>query len=100
MRLQLLIVLAFSGVPASAVDVVGIADGDTLTVVQDGRPARIRLANVDAPEKRQGFGQRSKQSLSDLCYRKEAVIRVISTDRYGRSVARSGRCCCGVSPTR
>lgn len=40
MRMQLLIVLAFSGVPASAMDVVGIAGGDTLTVLQDGRPAR------------------------------------------------------------
>jgi endonuclease YncB( thermonuclease family) len=60
---------------------------DTLTVLQDGRPARIRLANVDAPEKRQGFGERAKQSFSDLCYRKDAVLKIVSTDRYGRAVA-------------
>lgn len=87
MMKPLLIALALASAPACALDVIGIADGDTLTVLQDGRPARIRLANVDAPEKRQGFGERSKQSLSELCYRKDAVLRVVSTDRYGRAVA-------------
>ena len=94
----LLIMLALASAPAFAMDVIGIADGDTLTVLQDGRPARIRLANVDAPEKRQGFGERAKQSLSDLCYRKDAVLKVVSTDRYGRAVALVS--CAGVDVNR
>jgi endonuclease YncB( thermonuclease family) len=45
--------------------VVAVADGDTLTILDAGRQQRrIRLAEIDAPEKRQPFGQRSKQSLS------------------------------------
>ena len=46
--------------------VVGVADGDTITVIDDNKVQhKIRLAGIDAPEKKQPFGQRSKQSLSD-----------------------------------
>jgi endonuclease YncB( thermonuclease family) len=73
--------------------VVAVADGDTLTVLDGGNQQhRIRLAEIDAPEKRQAFGQRAKQSLSDLCYGKSAQVAVATQDRYGRSV---GRVSCG-----
>ncbi len=72
---------------ASADQVIGIADGDTLTVLHARKPLKIRLANIDAPEKTQAFGEQSKQSLSDLCFHKEATYSIQSTDRYGRSVA-------------
>lgn len=94
----LLIALSLFDTSAFALDVISIADGDTLTVLQDGRPARIRLANIDAPEKRQGFGARAKQSLSEMCYRKDAVLTVVSTDRYGRTVALVS--CAGVNVNR
>lgn len=69
--------------------VVGISDGDTLTALcNDREQVKVRLAEIDAPEKAQPFGQRSKQSLSELCYQAEAKIKVQTTDRYGRSVAR------------
>lgn len=73
--------------PAFAAQVIGIADGDTLTVLQNKKPLKIRLANIDAPERKQAFGLRSKKSLSDLCYRKEANYTILDVDRYGRSVA-------------
>ena len=69
--------------------VVGVADGDTLTVLdQAHRQHKIRLAGIDAPEKRQDFGQRSKQSLSDLTYRQYVQVDVSKQDRYGRSVGK------------
>lgn len=68
--------------------VVGVADGDTLTVLRDREQIRIRLAEIDAPEKAQPFGQRSKQSLSDLCYQKQAKIEDHGQDRYGRTIGR------------
>ncbi len=40
--------------------VVGVADGDTISVLHDGKGEKIRLYGVDAPEKRQDFGQRAK----------------------------------------
>ncbi|MCZ2421058.1 MAG: thermonuclease family protein [Burkholderiales bacterium] len=75
--------------------VVAVADGDTLTILDAGRQQRrIRLAEIDAPEKRQPFGQRSKQSLSDLCYGRDAVIEDGGRDRYGRTIGRVS--CAGI----
>lgn len=69
--------------------IVAISDGDTLTAKCDGNvQVKVRLAEIDAPEKAQPFGRRSKQSLSKMCYQAEAKIEVVDTDRYGRSVAR------------
>lgn len=68
--------------------VVGVADGDTLTARCDIEQIKIRLAEIDAPEKRQPFGMKSKQSLSELCFQRKAEIRQVDRDRYGRVVAR------------
>lgn len=72
--------------------VVAVTDGDTMGVRCDidGRPTaiKIRLAEIDAPEKAQDFGQRSKASLSDLCFGQRAHIKPVAADRYGRTVAR------------
>ncbi|SHL41626.1 micrococcal nuclease [Nitrosospira sp. Nsp11] len=69
--------------------VIGISDGDTLTVLTpDKQQIKIRLAEIDAPEKRQAFGTRSKQSLSDLCFGKQAEVKPQAKDRYKRTVAR------------
>lgn len=69
--------------------VVGVMDGDTLAVLDaDNQERRVRLAEIDAPEKRQPFGQRSKQSLSGLCYSRDAVIEDKGRDRYGRVIGR------------
>lgn len=68
-------------------NVVGISDGDSLTVLVDKRPVKIRLANIDAPERGQAFGQRAKESLSDLCWNASVTYTLQGIDRYGRSVA-------------
>jgi endonuclease YncB( thermonuclease family) len=68
--------------------VVGVSDGDTLTVLISGRQTKVRLAEIDAPEKRQPFGKRSKQSLSDLVYGKRVKVNQQDVDRYGRVVGR------------
>ncbi|HRJ52255.1 MAG TPA: thermonuclease family protein [Candidatus Thiothrix moscowensis] len=68
-------------------EIVGVTDGDTATLLTtDKAQVKIRLAQIDAPEKKQDFGQRSKQSLSDLVYRKNVTVDVVDTDRYGRTV--------------
>ena len=69
--------------------VTGVADGDTLTVLCKGsEKMKIRLPEIDAPEKRQPFGSRSKHSLSSMCLQKKAKIKPQTKDRYGRTVAR------------
>lgn len=69
--------------------VVGVADGDTLTVL-DGRKQqhKVRLDGIDAPEKAQPFGNRSKQSLSDLAYNRNVQVQTHKRDRYGRVVGK------------
>lgn len=69
--------------------VVGVSDGDTITALcQSREQVKVRLAEIDAPEKAQPFGAKSKQSLSDLCFGKAAQIAEQDRDRYGRTVAR------------
>jgi endonuclease YncB( thermonuclease family) len=68
--------------------VVGVSDGDTLTVFDGKAQHRVRLAEIDAPEKNQAFGTVAKSYLSDLCFGGPATVRVETVDRYGRSVGR------------
>jgi micrococcal nuclease len=72
---------------AYAHKVIGISDGDTMTLLVDSKPLKIRLANIDAPEKKQAYGQKSKESLSDICWNTDATYQAQSIDRYGRTVA-------------
>src|SRR5690349_17564434 len=69
--------------------VVGIVDGDTLTVLDEARrQPRVRLAEIDTPEARQPYGSRARQALSDLAFGKFVRVVVQDTDRYGRTVGR------------
>lgn len=69
-------------------DVVGISDGDTLVVLVDHRQIRVRLAEIDAPERGQAFGNKARQHLGDLCIRRAARVTPQVQDAYGRVVAR------------
>ena len=66
--------------------VVGIADGDTITVLQDRKQFKIRLYGIDTPEKRQDFGTRAKEFTSSMLYRKQVRVVQEDIDRYGRVV--------------
>ena len=68
--------------------VVGISDGDTVTVMRDGQAVRIRLDGIDAPESGQDFTNSAKQLLSDLVFDERVTVNVKDTDRYGRLVSR------------
>lgn len=67
--------------------VIGVSDGDTITVL-DGSKQRhvIRLMGIDAPEKAQAFGQKAKESLSDLVFDRDVSVTWFKRDRYGRTV--------------
>ena len=88
-RLLILLILLIAR-PSAAFDglVVSIADGDTLTVLVDRARVKVRLADIDAPERAQPFGTRSRQALAALCFRKPAVVDDQGRDRYGRTIGR------------
>ncbi len=66
--------------------VVGVYDGDTYTLLVGHRQYKIRMADIDAPEKHQPFGKRSKQALSGLIFGKDVKVVVKKKDRYGRYI--------------
>ncbi len=85
--------------------VVGMADGDTLTLLDAGKTThRIRIDGIDAPERTQAYGQRARQSLADLSQGRTAHANCPKNDRYGRAVLpRDGRrrgCRPGADPAR
>jgi endonuclease YncB( thermonuclease family) len=67
--------------------VVGVTDGDTLVVLRDRRPIPVRLTAIDAPEKRQAFGQRAKQFTAGLAFDRRVTVRATGRDRNGRVLA-------------
>jgi len=69
--------------------VVGVADGDTITVLDaDKVQHKIRLAGIDAPEKKQAFGSRPKESLTDLVFNKTVDVETGKRDRYRREIGK------------
>lgn len=69
--------------------VVGVHDGDTVTVLDAARQQhRIRLAAIDAPELKQAFGTRSRQNLAGLVFGKDVAIEWEKHDRYKRIVGK------------
>ncbi len=68
--------------------VVAITDGDTVTILMNNTQYKIRLAEIDTPERGQPYGAKSKEILSGLIFGKEVTANVQDKDRYGRYVAR------------
>jgi len=90
-KCYLLLIIIFFSIPVSSQTlegkVVGITDGDTFKLlVQDSILHRIRVANIDCPEKKQPFSAKAKQFTSDAIFGKIVKVNVLSTDRYGRFI--------------
>ncbi len=66
--------------------VIAVMDGDTVMVLRDGQKLKVRLANIDAPEKDQAFGKQSRDSLLEMVGKKQVQIDSQAVDQYGRIV--------------
>lgn len=92
MRLFFVVLLSLS--PLSWADtisgrVVGISDGDTIVVLDTkNKQHKIRLSGIDAPEKRQAFGTKSKEALSADIFDKEIEVEFTKCDKYGRIIGK------------
>ena len=67
--------------------VIGVTDGDTLTILRGGRPATVRLRGIDAPERGQPYATRAQQYLAGLAFGQVVTVESNERDRYGRLVA-------------
>lgn len=72
----------------ATVKVIGITDGDTVRVLFQGenRQEKVRLDQIDAPERGQPFGEKSRQYLAELVHGKTITLEYTGRDRYGRLI--------------
>ncbi|HYR05115.1 MAG TPA: thermonuclease family protein [Gallionella sp.] len=91
LRCLLCVLLLLAGGFAEAAEfsgkVIAVLDGDTLLVLRSGSPVKVRLAEVDAPEKAQPYGTASQKSLAEMVMGKQVRLAVRAVDNYGRLVA-------------
>ena len=67
--------------------VIAVMDGDTLLVMRGKQPVKVRLAEMDAPEKAQPYGTASQKSLAEMVMGKQIRVESRAVDDYGRLVA-------------
>jgi endonuclease YncB( thermonuclease family) len=90
---KLLLCLLLCGIPVAAQAekfigrVIVVIDGDTVLVAGHGHPLKIRLADIDAPEKSQDFGMASRDALMRMVLHKRVEVDTLAIDKYGRTVA-------------
>ena len=93
MKIIIALILALTSCTCFADQLVGkvikVTDGDTVNVLtSDNETHRIRLSGIDAPEKKQAFGNRSKQALADLIDGKIVNVEYNKLDKYQRVVGK------------
>ena len=86
--LAFLLALSFPACADFSGRVVSVADGDTVTVLVDHTQIKVRLIEIDAPEKKQAFGNRSKQALAAMVFGKDVEVEEHGKDRYRRTLGR------------
>ena len=94
--MKILIIFALyilsSSLYANTADIQGkvtrVLDGDTIEILQNKTPVRIRLANIDAPEKKQAYGRWSTDQLKSLIAEQSVRVTYSHNDRYCRIIGR------------
>jgi micrococcal nuclease len=91
-RTALLLLIGLPGLAGAdpfSCRVVAISEGDTFScLTTENKRLRVRLAEIDAPERKQPYGAEAKLALSELIFEKQVVLHVQEMDRYGRTLAR------------
>ncbi len=67
--------------------VVKVTDGDSIKIKAGETTSTIRLLYIDAPEKKQDYGIKSKNFLENLLLNKKVFVVTDKDDRYGRQLA-------------
>ena len=86
LKILLLLVLTSASIDVDMLtgEVVGVTDGDTITVLVDEASYKVRLDGIDCPEKKQPFGTVARKFTSEKCFGETVVVLVRGRDRYGR----------------
>jgi micrococcal nuclease len=85
--LILLISFLFTSCSTALQDkLIHVSDGDTITVLHDGKKEKIRLYGIDTPEMKQSFGKEAKAYTASMVTGKNVNVESVTTDRYGRTI--------------
>lgn len=86
MKSILLLTMLYASLFAFSAKVVKISDGDTITVLSGKEQTKVRLYGIDAPEKKQDYGQKSRQFLASLIAGQMVEVETKGKDRYKRTL--------------
>ncbi|OJJ28132.1 thermonuclease family protein [Campylobacter concisus] len=86
MKAILLLIMLHASLFAFPAKVIKISDGDTITVLSGKEQTKVRLYGIDAPEKKQDYGQKSKQFLASLIAGQVVEVEQKGKDRYKRTL--------------
>ncbi|MGB6129289.1 MAG: thermonuclease family protein [Psychrilyobacter sp.] len=68
--------------------VIKVYDGDTITILVDGKKEKIRFFGIDAPEMKQNYGVESRNFVRSKIMGKKVKVKIVNTDKYGRKVGK------------
>jgi micrococcal nuclease len=83
-----LVVLNLQAAQVYTGKVIHISNGDTIKIVASHQQIKIRLAEIDTPEKGQPYGNKAKKALGNLIFGKVVTVHKVTTDRYKRIVGK------------
>lgn len=86
MKIILLLIMLHASLFAFPAKVIKISDGDTITVLSGKEQTKVRLYGIDAPEKKQDYGQKSRQFLASLIAGQVVEVEPKGKDRYKRTL--------------
>ncbi len=66
--------------------VIAVTDGDTIKVLVNKEEIKVRLSDIDCPERKQPFGTKAKQFTSSLVFGKKVIVKEVGKDRWGRLI--------------
>ena len=74
--------------PASSAEITNFYDGDTVKIVDAGFEYKLRITDIDAPERNQAYGKKSRRALMQLCSGASIYVAISGTDKYGRRLGK------------
>ncbi len=86
--LVLLIACAHALPAAYTGKVIKVVDGDTIHILYEGRPLRVRLSEIDTPERAQPWYRRAREALAGKVAGEVVTVEEVDWDRYGRLVGK------------
>ena len=74
--------------PVFALEISYFYDGDTVKIKDQAYEYKLRLTDIDAPERNQTYGLKSRRALMDFCKNASVNVYISGIDKYGRKLGK------------